>query len=564
MNKKLIALALAAGVLLGAHGENIKWRTSASSAFSEAKSAGKLILMICGRKTCGNTMGTRDYTCEEPEVRAVLDGYVPWFCNCDTQQDDFWQYITDKGAFALSLVCVINPSVPNKYVGRSFGYMDPSRMLSFLKANGPKKVKFDANGGEVTEQERTVLPLSAIGKLPTPKRGKYTFTGWYTKQSGGTKISASTKIKSSATYYAYWAAPWTVTFNLNGGVLGEGETNKVQVARGKAVGTLLAPTKTGYKLKGWYTKKSGGTKITTKTKVTKNITWYAQWTPRSYPVAVTKDGKGGTVSGTGSKAYKSTVTLKATAASGYVFQGWYLDGVLKSRKTSYAFKVPLNGVTYTAKFITKAEDRAGIGMSFEGVGVGGGLGETALPAVTNVCGVVTTWPVAATGLTPVSVSVTGLPKGMKYDAKKKAITGVATVTKSGTMKITVKSAGANRTWSVKWRTVALPTWATGTFKGTLYDGDGTTKKGTVTLTVGKTGKVSGKFVNVKKTSYAFSVGSFKSFEAGVLRTKATMKYGTKSVALEIAVGLDSGTSAGFAEVGSTAAPFSGHVAVLKK
>ena len=562
MNKKLIILAMAAGVLLGARGERLAWYRSASSALAAAKSSGKLILMICGRETCGNTIGTRDYTCEDPEVRAALDGYVTWFCNCDTQRDDFWNYVSDTVSFALPLVCVINPSVPNKYVGRSFGYMDTSRMLSFLKANGPKKVKFDANGGEVGEQERTVLPLSAIGKLPTPKRGKYTFLGWYTKKTGGTKISASTKIKSNVTYYAYWAAPWTVTFDVNGGALGEGETNKVQVARSKAVGTLPTSTKTGYKLKGWYTKKSGGTKITVKTKVTKNITWYAQWTPRSYPVSVAKIGKG-SVSGTGSKAYKSTVTLKATAASGYVFQGWYLDDVLKSKKTSYAFKVPLNGVTYTAKFITKAEDRAGIAVKFEGVGVGGDFEATSLPAVTNVCGVLTTWPVAASGLTAVSVSVSGQPKGMKYDAKKKAVTGVATVTnKSGTMKITVKSAGASRTWSVKWRTVALPAWATGTFKGKLGEGDAA--KGTLTLTVGRTGKVSGKFVNLKKTAYPFSVGSFKSFEGGVLSTKAMMKYGTKSVAVEIAVGQDSGSSAGFAEVGSAAAPFSGNVAVLKK
>ena len=562
MNKKLIILAMAAGALLGARGERLAWYRSASSAMAAGKASGKLVLMICGRETCGNTIGTRDYTCEDPEVRAALDGYETWFCNCDTQQDDFWNYASDKGSFALPLVCVINPSVPNKYVGRSFGYMDTSRMLSFLKANGPKKVKFDANGGEVGEQERTVLPLSAIGKLPTPKRGKYTFLGWYTKKTGGSKISASTKVKSNATYYAYWAAPWTVTFDVNGGALGEGEANKVQVARSKAVGTLPSPTKTGYKLKGWYTKKSGGTKITVKTKVTKNITWYAQWTPRSYPVAVEKIGKG-SVSGTGSKAYKSTVTLKATAASGYVFQGWYLDDVLKSKKASYAFKVPLNGVTYTAKFITKAEDRAGIAVKFEGVGVGGDFEATSLPAVTNVCGVLTTWPVAASGLTAVSVSVSGQPKGMKYDAKKKAVTGVATVAnKSGTMKITVKSAGASRTWSVKWRTVALPAWATGTFKGKLGEGDAA--KGTVTLTVGKTGKVSGKFVNLKKTAYPFSIGSFKSFEGGVLSTKATMKYGTKSVAVEIAVGQDSETSAGFAEVGSATAPFSGNVAVLKK
>lgn len=33
----------------------------------------------------------------------------------------------------------------------------------------------------------------------------------------------------------------------------------------------------GYVLKGWYTKKSGGTKVTTATVIKKNQTLYAQW-----------------------------------------------------------------------------------------------------------------------------------------------------------------------------------------------------------------------------------------------------------------------------------------------
>ena len=442
-------------------------------------------------------------------------------------------------------------------------------------------VTLDRQGGSGGPASVTATYGSPMPAITPPTRAKYAFGGYYTAADGGgtqyytaSGTSARNWDKTSEiTLYARWMTNmYTVTFNANGGVFSlPGSTNttmKVPVPKGKAIGTLDEsvlpdPTRAGYAFNGWYTKKSAGTKITKKTKVTKNVTWYARWTVKKYKIAVKKVGKG-TVSGAGSKAYKSKVTLKAKAASGYVFQGWYLDDVLKSTKASYSVKVPLNGATYTAKFITKAEDKAGIAVEFEGVGVGGAFGASTLPAVTNVCGVLTTWPVAATGLTPVSVSVTGLPKGMKYDAKKMVITGVATVAKSGTMKITVKSTGASRTWSVKWRTVALPTWAVGTFKGNLYDGEGGASKGTVTLTVGKTGKVSGKFVDTKKTAYSFAVASFKSFDGGVLRTQASMKYGTKTVTVKIAVGLDDKTSIGFAEVGSTAAPFSGVAARLAK
>ena len=90
----------------------------------------------------------------------------------------------------------------------------------------------------------------------------------------------------------------------------------------------------------------------------------------------------------------------------------------------------------------------------------------------------------------------------------------------------------------------------------------------MTLTVGKTGKISGKFVDTKKRAYSFSAASFKTYgEDGVLRAQATMKYGKKSVTLEVAVGAvqnDAGEVVGTAEVGSAAAPFSGVSALLAK
>ena len=140
-----------------------------------------------------------------------------------------------------------------------------------------------------------------------------------------------------------------VKFNANGGVA---SPSALYVKKGKAVGTLPKATKTGYSFKGWYTKKSGGTKIKTSTKVTKKVTYYAQWTAKKYNFKLVKTGSG-KVSGGGKKAYKSKITLKATASKGYVFSGWFLDGVLKSKKATWKTTVPLNGATYTAVFTKK-------------------------------------------------------------------------------------------------------------------------------------------------------------------------------------------------------------------
>ncbi|MCL2115718.1 MAG: InlB B-repeat-containing protein [Methanobrevibacter sp.] len=70
------------------------------------------------------------------------------------------------------------------------------------------KLTWKANGGKIGIKKTmttTVKKGSKIGKLPsTPKRTGYTFTGWYTKKSGGTKINANTKPKRSVTLHAHW------------------------------------------------------------------------------------------------------------------------------------------------------------------------------------------------------------------------------------------------------------------------------------------------------------------------------------------------------------------------
>lgn len=65
-------------------------------------------------------------------------------------------------------------------------------------------VFFDANGGTVSTASTQVTFNSAIGTLPTPTYGEYTFLGWYTEKVGGTKVTADTVIASEMTIYAHW------------------------------------------------------------------------------------------------------------------------------------------------------------------------------------------------------------------------------------------------------------------------------------------------------------------------------------------------------------------------
>jgi len=72
-----------------------------------------------------------------------------------------------------------------------------------------------------------------------------------------------------------------ITFNANGGKIGSKKTVATNIKKGAKINKFpTTPKRTGYKFKGWYTKKIGGKKVTVSTKPTKNIILYAQWTKK--------------------------------------------------------------------------------------------------------------------------------------------------------------------------------------------------------------------------------------------------------------------------------------------
>lgn len=75
---------------------------------------------------------------------------------------------------------------------------------NYLK--GVFTANFNANGGTVSETNRTVVYGSTLGILPTPTRDYYTFDGWYTAADGGEKVTADTVFNSTedVIYYAHW------------------------------------------------------------------------------------------------------------------------------------------------------------------------------------------------------------------------------------------------------------------------------------------------------------------------------------------------------------------------
>ena len=111
---------------------------------------------------------------------------------------------------------------------------------------------------------------------PSAKTG-YTYGGWYSAASGGTKVDANTKMTTlGATVYArYNANSYTLTYDSNGG----SACSSKSVVFNTAYGTLCSPTRTGYTLAGWYTAATGGSAVSATTKMTTTgAKIYAHWT----------------------------------------------------------------------------------------------------------------------------------------------------------------------------------------------------------------------------------------------------------------------------------------------
>ncbi len=84
-------------------------------------------------------------------------------------------------------------------------------------------VTFDANGGTVpSPSSKTVTVGGTYGDLPATTSSGYTFEGWYTAQTGGTRITKDTVVTLSQnhTLYAQWK-----TMESGGGSGGGGATN---------------------------------------------------------------------------------------------------------------------------------------------------------------------------------------------------------------------------------------------------------------------------------------------------------------------------------------------------
>lgn len=183
-------------------------------------------------------------------------------------------------------------------------------------------VTFDTQGGNKIDTyyglqgERMTRPQAPV------KKG-YTFYGWYKEASYETLWNFNVDVlRGDITLYANWNInQYTAHFETEGGV-GENVEDRI-LDFNTAIGTLPIVEKTGYEWKGWYTKRVGGEKITSSTKLQEDTTYYAQWNLREY--TITYQLQGGTNAESNPKNYTITtpnIRLAKPTRAGYTFTGW--------------------------------------------------------------------------------------------------------------------------------------------------------------------------------------------------------------------------------------------------
>ena len=146
-------------------------------------------------------------------------------------------------------------------------------------------VTFDGNGGTSSVGSMTTTNQK-LTSLPSASRsGSYSFDGWYTEKSGGTKITTATIFSANTTVYAHWTyigggggynppvTYYTLRFETGGG----SDIPSVQGTYNTYIDlTKYVPTWRGHTFIGWYSERSLMNKVSG-VYLTKDMTVYAGW-----------------------------------------------------------------------------------------------------------------------------------------------------------------------------------------------------------------------------------------------------------------------------------------------
>lgn len=264
-------------------------------------------------------------------------------------------------------------------------------------------------------------------------------------------------------------------------------------------------------------------------------TWTVWPLPTLTLTPVAESGEaGGTVRGGGAYLAGTKATLRAVAAKGYVFAGWEgLDaaraGGADPRSPTLRYTTDAGDEEVFARFVSRSEDADSLRITVADPKAAVlYYDEDDEPELqdpwdgTVYVGTMMTQQIEVASLSLPSVSVSGLPPGLRFNRKTYEITGVPT--RAGVFTVTVRASnggGARLYEQVAYDVRPLPDWAVGTFTGGLgihlgdcEDDYGEPISAVVNFDVARTGRISGR-VRVGQASFPITASCYGRYERGV-------------------------------------------------
>ncbi len=172
-------------------------------------------------------------------------------------------------------------------------YQKASNLTVYAQWKKPTcTIKFDAMGGSASKTSVNITQGQKIGTLPTATRTGYTFNGWFTAKTGGTKITANTVYNANSTVYAQWKAnTYKRILNTNGGTC---DVEYISLTLEQPIPSLPVPTKAGYTFGGWYwdinLKEGTAIKVGAPITYPSDSDWFAKWIPNTYKLTFNPNG----------------------------------------------------------------------------------------------------------------------------------------------------------------------------------------------------------------------------------------------------------------------------------
>jgi uncharacterized repeat protein (TIGR02543 family) len=221
-------------------------------------------------------------------------------------------------------------------------------------------VTFDSHGGSAVQAVRANAG-TRVNQPTAPIRTGYTFLGWYSSASGGTRYTWPYTVKANVTMHAQWRdnslpppVQYTVTFDSHGG-------SAVQAIT-VSPGTLVyqpTPTRTGYTFLGWFSAASGGAQYSWPYTVNANVTMHAQWVQPGVSVQINLQPAPDNPSLSNTSIFVDESASFTAAGTGYTEWKWYLEGSYIPGETSDTYILVSGqtpGIYELSVMVTTTED----------------------------------------------------------------------------------------------------------------------------------------------------------------------------------------------------------------